>query len=548
MYPWKYSRTMQHGRLRAVPVALLILAAGLAALAPAVEAQTSSFTPPTAKFTWGPEKPAALQDIRFIDQTERGTKGIQLWEWDFGDGRIYRSRVVANVTHNYTQPGQYQVTLTVYDRALLTDTETKTITVLPALRPDVKVAQEGPLVRVDARASSSPNGDVVSYSWNWGDGTPNGTGATATHAYAQPGTYTIKLTVTDSVGAAGYVRHVVSLTEDPPVADVRMEPAKPLVGQPVRFADASRAGFHPIGTRTWFVDGEQAGPGAALSRTFDAPGWHNVTLQVADARGQADEATLAFRVMAPPTAALNVSVDGRRVTASGEAADADGRVARLSWDWGDGAVPAEGPAATHEYLAAGTYNVTLTATDDDGLTATATRVVEILGRPVTVAFDVAPQPAVAGHEVRLTDGSLDPEGPLQRWVWDLGDGTVAEGPEVVKVYAAAGRYEVNLTVTDSMGGLARASRMVVVEAPPPPPTRAPTPVPTTPGGVVPTTTPTGDMPPAAAGSVKVPTGDVGRTGAPTPAPAPSPAKEVPGAGLAALVLAAAAALAVLRRR
>jgi PKD repeat protein len=54
-------------------------------------------------------------------------------------------------------------------------------------------------VTFDATASSSPNGSIVSYAWDFGDG-ETGAGVTATHTYTEKGTYTVTLTVTDSTG------------------------------------------------------------------------------------------------------------------------------------------------------------------------------------------------------------------------------------------------------------------------------------------------------------------------------------------------------------
>jgi hypothetical protein len=45
-----------------------------------------------------------------------------------------------------------------------------------------------------------PSGTISDYSWSWGDGTPDGTGAAPTHTYAAPGEYAVTLTVTDAYG------------------------------------------------------------------------------------------------------------------------------------------------------------------------------------------------------------------------------------------------------------------------------------------------------------------------------------------------------------
>jgi PKD repeat protein len=54
-------------------------------------------------------------------------------------------------------------------------------------------------LRFDATASNDPDGSIVAYAWNFGDGTV-GTGASASHAFARPGTYTVTLGVADSAG------------------------------------------------------------------------------------------------------------------------------------------------------------------------------------------------------------------------------------------------------------------------------------------------------------------------------------------------------------
>jgi hypothetical protein len=64
----------------------------------------------------------------------------------------------------------------------------------------------------DASSSSDVNGVVAAYSWNFGDGSAPGSGATPSHTYAAAGTYPVVLTVTDNEGATDTVTHSVTVT------------------------------------------------------------------------------------------------------------------------------------------------------------------------------------------------------------------------------------------------------------------------------------------------------------------------------------------------
>ena len=65
------------------------------------------------------------------------------------------------------------------------------------LRPRQRVEKAPLTVSLDGSGSSDLEGSIVSYSWDYGDGSPLGSGVTSSHIYNTPGTYTVTLTVSD---------------------------------------------------------------------------------------------------------------------------------------------------------------------------------------------------------------------------------------------------------------------------------------------------------------------------------------------------------------
>ena len=80
----------------------------------------------------------------------------------------------------------------------------------------------------------------------------------------------------------------------------------------------------------------------------------------------------ATRVNTPPTAVATSSCVAAACTFSGTGSfDPDGHLVSYAWDFGDGTTTT-GPTASHSYVAAGTYSVSLTVTDFQGATDTDT--------------------------------------------------------------------------------------------------------------------------------------------------------------------------------
>ncbi len=170
-----------------------------------------------------------------------------------------------------------------------------------------------------------------------------------------------------------------------------------------------------------------------------------------------------------PTAAFSADVTDLRVDldASGST-DPEGAIASYAWDFGDGET-GTGATTTHEYARAGSYTVTLTVTDAQGVTDTATEEVTVLGPNAapTAALDAT----VDGMAVSVDGrGSTDPDGSIASYAWRFGDGNTASGPTATHTYASGGDYTIELTVTDDRGATATATERVTIVAP----NRAPT--------------------------------------------------------------------------
>ncbi|MBI2374011.1 MAG: PKD domain-containing protein [Deltaproteobacteria bacterium] len=435
----------------------------------------------------GPDQSAAVGGVVTLDGggSTDSDGSIVSYSWDFGDGSPVGSGRV--VTHAWVAARVYTVTLTVTDNGGATATDTASIVIGggPAnLPPNADAggpytAAVGAAVALDGSLSSDSDGNVVSYSWDFGDGSV-GTGSQPTHTYASAGSFLVRLTVTDDDGATDddvALATISAVGNSPPTARAG-GPYSARLGDSVRFdGSASSDSDGTIASYAWdFGDGATA-TSATADHTYATAGNFLARLTVTDDDGATDDevALVAITVEgnSSPTADAGgpyAAKIGAMVAFDGSAsADSDGTIASYAWDFGDGSTGA-GASTTHAYAAAGTFTVRLTVTDDDGAVGQDTTLAVITdeaqpNNAAPVASAGGDRTVTAGEALLLNGAaSTDSDGTIVTYAWDLGDGSTADGAAVQHTYAAAGAYVVKLTVTDDKGATDEDFAQITVRA------------------------------------------------------------------------------------
>ena len=175
--------------------------------------------PPLAVISSSSSVGAAPLPVQFDGLGSTDSDGsILAFDWDMGDGETATGTPVENT---YITAGTFHAALTVTDNGGLTDsTSTPVLVSEPAegsnLPPTAAISAStslGPAplsVTFDAGGSSDPDGEIYTYSWSFGDGT-NAAGILADHIYIQPGVYTVRLKVTDTMGATAEALYTVTV-------------------------------------------------------------------------------------------------------------------------------------------------------------------------------------------------------------------------------------------------------------------------------------------------------------------------------------------------
>ncbi len=411
--------------------------------------------PPTAAFQPSVLSGFAPLNVQFTNQS---FGDITNYEWDFdGNGTI--DSTAQNPSHTYTQAGTYQAELTAIgpggSNSITTSIEVAELPVLPVAQFATNTTSGTAPLNVTFSITTQTNYDAFTWDFD-GDGTPdNTTDNPASFTYQQAGEYDATLTLSNAAGSDSTTQRI---TVEPdiavPIADFSVQPTSGAAPLAVTFTITAQSQYDSF---AWDFDGDGTTDNAIDSSptfTYQTAGTYTPTLTLTNAAGS----NSASRTLTVNEAAVAPVASFSAQPNSGETPltvtfTITSQVAydTFAWDFdGDGtADDTSNTQATFTYQTAGTYNPTLTLTND-ALSDTATQTITVSQAPVAPIADFNVQPTEGDAPLTVTF-TITSQSQFTDFAWDFnGDGTpdnTSDNPASF-TYQAAGTYNPTLTLNN----------------------------------------------------------------------------------------------------
>jgi PKD repeat protein len=408
---------------------------------------------------------AIEEDVVFKAKNVRDNDSDSLrYEWS-GDG-VTSDITKDSVTVLHNRHGAYRASLRVSDLSSVANSSYQTSATYRVNAPPIprfslpSLAAPSDPIRLSAATSTDADDRSLQYSWAISDGQAYETREVGIQ-FAQPGDYTVTLTVNDGHGVSNSTQ---SLSEKihinfPPVPKIDAA-SKSTVARQTFSARATTDGDDSTLRYLWdFGDGYKA-QGVEATHTYRKSGRYAVTLTVDDGRRQSNSVQKIvheFRLFRYPTAQFSaptfaepnkpIFLDARQSVAP------DGKITRYKWFVDDREV-AEGDTATITISEAGDHTLKVLVQDDSGFEEAQS----ILTKKIHLNFSPAPKwsasALVATPNQFITfdaSRSSDKDGKVRQFLWQFADGSTAKGAIVKKQFTAAGVQSFTLTIDDGQG-------------------------------------------------------------------------------------------------
>ncbi len=407
-------------------------------------------TPPTAGFNVANANGCAPFTVTFNNIS---SSNATTFVWQFPGGNPTTS-TAQNPTVTYANTGVYAVSLTASNAAgSSSSTQATAVTVGTVPTPGFVVSQNGATI-----SFSNASTGATAYAWNFGDG-GSSTTANPSHLYTNDGTYTVVLTATNGCGTATSTQVVTIVT--PPIANFSATGNAGCAPLTVQFNNTSTANATSL---SWLFPGGNPASSTATNPVVEyaQPGLYSVILTASNTQGNSTVTQTNFVVVVgAPAAGFQSAVAANLATFTNTSTGGNA----YAWNFGDGGT-STAISPEHTYTNDGVYTVVLTVSNNCG-TATSTQVVTIVTAP-TAGFTTTNTMGCAPFTVQFSNTS---SANATGFAWQFPGGTPSTSTDAnpVVIYAQAGSFDVNLTVTNAAGSnTSMQSNVVIVNGLPTP--------------------------------------------------------------------------------
>ncbi len=412
--------------------------------------------------------------------TKYGT--VKTYFWDFGDGDTLTNGVLPgdsivpkmysnggrttgtfkNPIHSYKDTGTYNVKLSLQVVIRNVDAGSKACNLIDSqvvrvIGPYVDFGNDTsagcPGLLVNFTDSSNSTSSMVSWQWDFGDGTPLSPLKNPNHTYNQPGAYAVQLIATDFDGCSDTLLVDSLITITKPVAAFSTIDTQVCLGDVVSFSNGSLSSGLAY---FWdFGDGNTDSIYNA-SHIYNDTGLYTISLTVTDINSCDSTLVLSdyIDVMSVPSAGFVADTTYVEcfplIVNFTDTSSVD--VVSWRWDFGDNYFSnLQNPS--HIYIAPSLYDVTLVVTNSNGCTDTsfAQDLINI-GGPYG-SFTIDPDSTCIPHMVTFVVTATNSD----FYIWDFGDGSistinpVSNGDTTTHIYTKTGTRLPKLILKDSSG-------------------------------------------------------------------------------------------------
>ncbi len=323
-------------------------------------------------------------------------------------------------------------------------------------------------------SSSSINGEIVSYEWDFNDGSTAST-ANAVNTFSTDGSYQVSLEVTDSEGntATSFKTITVLPTNQLPQASFATNYDNKSAPVAIAFdGTLSSDSDGDIIRYIWDFGDGRSGSGENVSHVYESGGVFTVTLTVFDNSGGTSQISTTLNIDNSPIADFNFTYDGDSapVDVSFDASGSlfpDFPATDYLWDFGDGQI-GSGVSVNHTYTTPGTYIVRLTVVDSKGESNQKVETITLLQQNKSPVAEFKVSSVINTYPRSMifnAGGSFDPDGNIETYQWFVDSTLIGEGSSISYSESTFGNKEVVLKITDDRGSETQISKVIRLEEP-----------------------------------------------------------------------------------